>query len=92
MMLKDFYLRNHRPIEIDDVPAPETLPAEERVLDESASVSTETLDTAVAGANEDSNMRNNDEKTLVTNATVAIVASAPAMHSWRKAARRFRAS
>jgi len=92
MMLKDFYLRNHRPIEIDDVPVPETLPAEERVLDESASVSTETLDTAVAGANEDGNMRNNEEKTLVTNATVAIVASAPAMHSWRKAARRFRAS
>ena len=92
MMLKDFYLRNHRPIEIDDAPAPETLPAEERVLDESASVSTERSDTVMTGMNEDGNMQSNEEETPVTNATAAIVASAPAMRSWRKAARRFRAS
>ena len=92
MMLKDFYLRNHRPIEIDDAPASELLPAEERVLDESASVSTERPDTTMAGANEDASTQNNEEKALVTNSTMAIGASAPAMRSWRKAARRFRAS
>ncbi len=112
LLLKDFYLRNHRPIEIDDAPTTANeAPTNERVLDKDTSATSprkigglvevrggepEVIGPKVIGSDvvepdEIENKVKSEEKPMA-NATLAMGTVAQAMRSWRKAARRFRAS
>ncbi|MEQ1825484.1 MAG: hypothetical protein ABL921_06040 [Pirellula sp.] len=96
LLLKDFFLRNHRPVEIDDAPATlDVSPADERVLDAEPSASIQKIDGGLAkdqeGYDEENEINDKSEEKPMTNATLSFSATAHAFRSWRKAARRFRA-
>jgi hypothetical protein len=104
LLLKDFYLRNHRPIEVDDTPTvPSSLPVDERVLDQQSKGASERIDRASPPATdeaEESELRLSDgegtsdemnEDEAVAGATIVAGTFAQTKKSWRKAARRFRA-
>ncbi len=90
LMLKDFYLRAHRPIEIDDAPTPATaLPMNERVLDNPSAVHSsqgndEGTPVSVPVADQP------DESSTTASAVLSLVGTSHAARSWRKAARRLR--
>ena len=107
LLLKDFYLRNHRPVEVDDSAAtPNSPPTDERVLDRDLG-SIFSLNTGLAAISdgepevippdvelEEPDEMSNEakgEEKPITNATLAAGTVVQTMRSWRKAARRFRA-
>jgi hypothetical protein len=107
VLLKDFYLRNHRPIEIDDTPASAIgLPIDEPVLDKAPSAAipmkdggmtgiqdgeSEAMESRTVAKDEFASGMKGDEKPM-TNATLIVGTVTQATRSWRKAARRFRSS
>ncbi len=104
LLLKDFYLRNHRPFEVEDSPpSSNELPVEERVLDQpSAAITGDDHGSEFASKkSEESEFDLQHDKELngeltvervpITNAVLAVGTFAQRVRSWRKAARRFRA-
>jgi hypothetical protein len=105
LLLKDFYLRDHRPVEVDDTAAtPISLPPDEPVLDRdfteipSLKPETETQingePVEIAAEVQEPDKMSNEVKggeKPINNATIAVGTVVQAMRSWRKAARRFRA-
>jgi hypothetical protein len=105
LLLKDFYLRNHRPFEIEEAPtSPEYLKVDERLLDEnSAGVNEMPHGMPTAGIQEfherefdlqerrETSGEVKEEEGPLNHAMLATGTIAQTMRSWRKAARRFRA-
>jgi hypothetical protein len=105
LLLKDFYLRNHRPVEVDDTATtPNNSPADERVLDRQSSAMPRQNPGLAALMDGDQEVSESDvqerddmsseakvEEKPITNATLAVGTVVQTMRSWRKAARRFRA-
>ncbi len=105
LLLKDFYLRDHRPFEVEDsATSPNSLPTEERVLDQdTVSIPRQKLgmvsvedgefevsEPEVHERDEFSSKAMGEEKPIA-NAALAVGTVSQTMRSWRKAARRFRA-
>ncbi len=105
LLLKDFYLRNHRPVDVDDSESTQNdMPSDERVLEQD-SASVPSLNPEIAAMmDEEQELKEPDvverdgisieakgaEKSIA-DATLAVGSAVQAMRSWRKAARRFRA-
>ncbi|MDX1927077.1 MAG: hypothetical protein SFV81_11195, partial [Pirellulaceae bacterium] len=105
LLLKDFYLRNHRPFEIEEAPtSPEYLKVDERLLDKnSAEVNEMPPGMPTSGIQEfherefelqerrETSGEVKEEEGPLNHAMLATGTIAQTMRSWRKAARRFRA-
>lgn len=92
LMLKDFYLRDHRPIEIEDSQEPTAETANDRILEKTGPAAMQRPDESMMNAAmTDDETVNTPQTEKVSNAASAGVALST-VRSWRKAARRFRAS
>ena len=105
MLLKDFYLRNHRPFEIDESESNSNgSPTDERVLDKDTSAAIpiksgglsvvrswepEVIDFDLVEQEAENELKSESERMIKATLSIGIVAQT--MRSLRKAARRFRA-